>query len=233
MMRPNTRRPLQHPGAIEHYRNFAAYDRRYEGRSEDIAFYRRWSAASPSVLEYGAGTGRLTLPLAENGCSVTAVDLSETMLAGLRNRLLSVEPAVRRRVKTKLADMRTFRTAARYERVIVGFHTFCHLYHRADVIGFLDRVFTHLLPGGRLAFDVPVPRIDAAGYDALSQVCVTEMDGEEGPELLTQRWYQPQELRMHLLCAGFERVRFFGDFRFQPPNEDTDFLVVEAQRPPC
>ena len=233
MMGVTKQRPRVHPGAAEHYRNHDAYDRRYEGRTEDIAFYARWAGQCGSVLEYGAGTGRLTLPLAERGCTVTAVDLSESMLSGLRARLSSAKPDVRKRVTTKLADMRTFRTACRYDGVIVGFHTFCHLYHRDDVLQFLERAFAHLIPGGRLAFDVPVPRVDAAGYDALSQVCVVEMDGAQGPELLTQRWYQPQELRMHLMFAGFEKVRFLADFTFNQPDEDTDFLVVEARRPAC
>jgi len=226
--------PLRlHPGAIEHYMDGDAYDRRYEGRSEDVAFYCRLGRGAETVLEYGAGTERLTLPLARAGCSVLAVDLSLSMLEGLGARLAREPSEVRRRVVVRQADMRSFRTRRRFDLVIVGFHTFCHLYSRADVAAFLTRVRAHLVPGGTLAFDVPVPRIDAAGYDALSQVCITEMDGPEGPELLTQRWYQPQEILMWLDYSGFEKARMYDDFTTRAPGEDTDFLAFSARSVPC
>lgn len=220
-----------HPGAAEHYRDGLAYEARYEGRTEDTEFYRRLIGAGGDVLEYGAGTGRLTLPLARGGARLLAVDLSESMLEVLRARLGAEPPEVVRRVEVARGDMRHFTTRRRFDWVVVGFHTFCHLYTLNDVVSFLERASRHLKPGGRLAFDVPIPRTDAIGYDPLSQVCVTEMDGPAGPELLTQRWYQPEELRMHLAYAGFERPRFYGDFSSAPPDEDTDFLAVTARKP--
>ncbi|HSC87887.1 MAG TPA: hypothetical protein VLC09_11475, partial [Polyangiaceae bacterium] len=63
-----------HPGAVEHYRYGAAYDERYRGRSEDIDFYLRLARGVDRIVEYGAGTGRLTLPLARAGAQVLAVD---------------------------------------------------------------------------------------------------------------------------------------------------------------
>lgn len=215
---------------MEHYVDGAAYDRRYEGRTEDIEFYGRVARDAETILEYGAGTGRLTLPLARSGKKVLAVDLSSAMLRVLDERLSLEDKSVRSRVVTQVGDMRTFSTQRKFDLVVVGFHTFCHLYSRADVVAFLARVREHLKPGGVLALDVPVPRIDSAGYESLAQVCITEMDGPRGPELLTQRWYQPEEVRMHLSYGGFERVRFFGDFSREAPSEDTDFLAVTAVR---
>ncbi len=40
-----------------------------------------------TVLDIGAGVGRLTVPLAESGCSVTAIEPSAEMLGHLRERL--------------------------------------------------------------------------------------------------------------------------------------------------
>ncbi len=233
-MRSLARQSLRvHPGAVEHYRFGHAYDQRYHGRSEDIGFYARLAKGKGDVIEYGAGTGRLTLPLARAGSRVLAVDLAPAMLAVLDEHLQAEPAEVRRRVAIAEGDMRTFATRRRFGLAIVGFHTFCHLYTRADVVAFLARVHAHLEPGGLLAFDVPVPRTDAAGYDAMSQVCLTEMDGPDGPELLTQRWYQPQELVAHLLYNGFEKPKFHGDFLQAAPGPDTDFLAVVSRRAPC
>lgn len=231
MKRPVSSQLLVHPGAQQHYESGRSYERRYAGRTEDRDFYVRRVRAGESVLEYGAGTGRFSLPLVEKGAQVLAVDLSSSMLEVLQERAQELPAAQRRHLQIQQGDMRTFSTRRRFDWVLAGFHTFCHLYTKQDVALFLSKARTHLKPGGRLLFDVPVPRIDAAGYDACSQVCVMEMEGDHGVELLTQRWFQPQELRMHLSYAGFEKIKLYGDFTHQAPDQETDFLVLQAQNP--
>ena len=51
------------------------------GHDDGIEFYMALAAQHPGpVLELGAGTGRIAIPLAKRGFSVTAVELSHTML---------------------------------------------------------------------------------------------------------------------------------------------------------
>ena len=74
-----------HPGALSHYVDVAAYQRRYATRAEDVAYYVRLSRkAGGEVLEYGCGNGRVTLALARAGVHVTGVDASRFMLEDLR-----------------------------------------------------------------------------------------------------------------------------------------------------
>lgn len=220
-------------GAVEHYRDPAHYDRLYEARTEDRDFYVRRCQGAPRILEYGAGSGRLTLPLLAKGKEVTAVDTSEAMLTALVRRAEATGRDVRGRLSVHCADMRTFRTRVRFDRVIVGFHAFGHLYSHRDVVAFLGRALAHLLPDGELLLDLPLPHLDAPGYDATAQISVTEMDGAEGPELLTLRQFQPQELLMHLHYAGFDRARLFGDFQAGPLDSESDVLVLSARKPKC
>jgi SAM-dependent methyltransferase len=219
-----------HPGAVEHYEDAPSYERRYEARSEDVDFYKR-RAKGKSVLEYGAGAGRLTLPLARAGSEILAVDVSEPMLGLLRKRVAEEAEKTRQRITIKKGDMRTFSTKRRFDLVIAGFHTLCHLYSNDDISAFSKRAFHHLKPGGALEFDLPLPRIDVPGYDPLAQVRVTEVDGESGPQLLTQRWYQPQEICLHLHYAGFERIRLGADFSFAKLQPESSIFVVSASKP--
>lgn len=219
-----------HPGAVEHYEDAPSYERRYEARSEDVDFYKL-RGKGKSILEYGAGAGRVTLPLARAGSEILAVDASAPMLELLRQRVLSEAAPTRKRITIKKGDMRTFSTSRRFDLVIAGFHTLCHLYSNDDIRSFLKRAYSHLKPGGCLEFDLPLPRIDVPGYDALAQVRVTEVDGETGPQLLTQRWYQPQEISLHLHYAGFERIRIGADFTFDKLEPDTSIFVVSARKP--
>lgn len=223
--------PALHLGASEHYQDGPSYDRRYQARTEDRDYYLGRTRSARTVLEYGAGTGRLTLALAAAGKHVTAVDLSQAMLDVLCARLEGASEAVRQRVQVYAADMRTFRTRRRFDVVLVGFNTLGHLYSHDDVAGFLRLAWSHLEPGGRLLLDVVVPHVDVPGYDPIAQIQVSEFEGPSGPEQLTLRIFQPRELEMHLARAGFGSVRFAGDFHGAPLDQSSEAMVVVAQRP--
>lgn len=220
-----------HPGAHEHYQDALAYQERYQGRSEDIDFYLAQIPARSSVLEYGAGAGRLTIPLAERGTTVAAVDTSAAMLDLLKKNLTLLSPALAKRVSLHQADMRLFETRKRFDYAIAAFHTLSHLYSHDDISSFLARAFRHLKKGGRIIFDLPLPRIDVPSYDPLSQVRVTEIDAPRGVQLLTQRWYQPQEIMMHVHYAGFRQARLCSDFSSHPVDGETSIFTISAKRP--
>ena len=63
------------------------------------------------VLELGAGTGRITLAMAQDGVSIHALDADAAMLDRLR-RKLTLE--VQQRVLVRVDDMRTFAAAERF-----------------------------------------------------------------------------------------------------------------------
>jgi ubiquinone/menaquinone biosynthesis C-methylase UbiE len=54
----------------------------------DVEWYvERAVASGGPVIELGAGSGRVTIPIAERGMRVTALDLSDRMLARLETNL--------------------------------------------------------------------------------------------------------------------------------------------------
>jgi SAM-dependent methyltransferase len=171
-------------GSRAHYEDPAYYTKTYRKREDDVAFYvalaekhartgkGRGAAGGPkaapsntAVLEYGAGNGRIALPLARAGFSVTALDLSRPMLDDFSLRLSAEPDAVRRRVKLRHGDMRLARLARRFDLVICPFNAFLHLYTRTDVERFLARVREHLSPAGVFAFDVSVPSAEEMARD--------------------------------------------------------------------
>lgn len=145
-------------GTAAHYEDPGYYAATYADRTDDVAFYvARTAARGGSVLELGCGNGRITLPIARAGLSITGVDLSKPMLDDLRTRLAAEDEAVRRRVTVRRGDMRKARVGERFRTVICPFNALLHLYERVDVEQFLARVAEHLEPKGRLIFDVSIP----------------------------------------------------------------------------
>jgi SAM-dependent methyltransferase len=149
-------------GAREHYADAALYDYEYRRRRADVTFYRELANARrvKRVLDLGAGSGRVTIPLARDGHRVTALDQSPAMLAKLRQRVAALPQAVRSRLEVVEGDLCTFSLPGKFDLAIACFNVFEHLYTRSEVDACLRRVLAHLAPGGALAFDVQLPDLE-------------------------------------------------------------------------
>ena len=145
-------------GSRAHYEDPAYYTKTYQRRKDDVAFYVELAnERGADVLEYGAGNGRIAIPIARSGHRVTGLDLSRPMLADFEARLGAEPDAVRARVTLREGDMRRVRLRRRFGLIICPFNAFLHLYTREDVEHFLARVHEHLAPKGVFAFDVSMP----------------------------------------------------------------------------
>jgi SAM-dependent methyltransferase len=146
-------------GSREHYADPALYDYEYRRRRADVTFYRELARrrGADRILELGAGTGRVTVPLARDGRQVVAVDRSETMLSRLRDRITRLPSPVAARITPVAGDLRSFSVGGRFPLVIAAFNVLEHLYTRTDVAACLQQVAAHLAPGGAFAFDVQLP----------------------------------------------------------------------------
>jgi SAM-dependent methyltransferase len=151
-------------GSREHYADAALYDYEYRRRRADVTFYRglakRRLGGPGRVLELGAGTGRVTVPLARDGHQVVAVDQSPAMLAGLRARVAKLPAPVAARITPRAGDLMSFSVGGKYGLVIAAFNVLEHLYTRGELDACLRRVAAHLAPGGAFAFDVQLPDLE-------------------------------------------------------------------------
>ena len=149
-------------GSREHYADAALYDYEYRRRRADVTFYRklareRFGGKPGEILELGAGSGRVTVPLARDGHEVLALDRSEPMLAKLRARAAALPASVSARIQTARADLRGFRAGRKFPLAIAAFNVLEHLYTRGELAACLRTVADHLAPGGAFVFDVQMP----------------------------------------------------------------------------
>jgi SAM-dependent methyltransferase len=149
-------------GSREHYADAALYDYEYRRRRADVSFYRELARrrGADRILELGAGSGRVTLPLARDGHQVVALDQSAAMLDRLRARIARLPAPVAARITPVRGDLRSFALgprAGRFPLAIAAFNVLEHLYTRGEVEACLQRIAAHLAPGGVFAFDVQLP----------------------------------------------------------------------------
>ncbi len=135
------------------------YDAVFSYVVDDIPFYLEQAAThgDGGVLELGCGTGRVAIPLALSGVSVTALDSSPAMLARARQK---AHAAAAKNLTLIQADMRDFDLRRKFSLVIIPFRGFLSLLSAADQTAALRAIKRHLLPGGRLALDIFVPDLN-------------------------------------------------------------------------
>jgi len=130
------------------------YDLEHANYQDDRDLYLNYAAASGSpVLEIACGTGRLLVPLAQQGIEVVGVDSSPAMLACARQHL--EESGLLQQVQLVESDARTLQLSQRFRLAFVALNSFAHFITRTDQRAVLAALHQHLLPSGTLILDLP------------------------------------------------------------------------------
>jgi SAM-dependent methyltransferase len=174
---PQDREALLRLGTTEHYEDPELYDFEYRDHRHDIAWYRgiaRDRGPGQRIVELGAGTGRITLPLARDGHRVTAVDRMSTMLDHLRRKLGGLDPDAAARVEPVLGDITALPLPdASADLVFAPFNVLMHLYRWQELLACFREAARVLVPGGRFAFDVLLPDLEWLTWDPEERHSVT------------------------------------------------------------
>jgi SAM-dependent methyltransferase len=179
-------------------------------------------AEGGSALELAIGTGRVAVPLAERGVSVTGIELSAPMVARLR------EKADEATIPVVMGDMATARAPGAYRLVYLVFNTISNLLTQDEQVACFRNAAQHLEPGGRFVVELWVPdlrrlppdrgatiEVSEPGYllvdtyDVLTQHVVSHhvrFDETEQARLTRSphRYVWPAELDLMATLAGFE-----------------------------
>jgi SAM-dependent methyltransferase len=131
------------------------YDLQHRTFTDDHVLYLALAAEhgpDAGVLELGAGTGRIMLPLVQAGHRVVGVDESPAMLDLARAHLARHKPQL---YDVMQADSRALALPDRFDMCVIALNTFLHNLTREDQQATLRTAHTHLKPGGRLVIDLP------------------------------------------------------------------------------
>jgi SAM-dependent methyltransferase len=130
------------------------YDLVNEGLPGEAEFYVGNAVRSGgAVLELGAGTGRLAIPMAMSGVRVIALDNAVAMLQVLQEQERSLRD-MPGRVWPVAGDMRALAFDHCFAYIAMAYRTFMHLENDAERLACLTGVARHLAPGGRFMANV-------------------------------------------------------------------------------
>jgi len=159
------------------------------------------AALSPSahwqVMDYGAGTGLLTLKLQPFAASIMAVDTSPNMLGVLKEKIERVQIT---NIQTHLWNVESDPLLPSFFDAIAGSMV---MHHIPDTQGAMNRFYEMIVPGGRIA--------------------LADLDAEEGdfhpPEYpVPHNGFERTSFADCLAKAGFRNIQFSTVHRIQKPT---------------
>ncbi len=118
----------------------------------NITFFGQYADRGDEILDIGAGTGRIALPLARRGVKVWAIEPSPAMRREFEIKLRD-EPDLRERIKLIVGDAQSFALRRTFPVALLS-GSFDHLLDDKARLVTLSNIGQHLIPGGRLVFDV-------------------------------------------------------------------------------
>ena len=191
-------------------------------------------AAGGRAVEFAIGTGRIALPLAAAGVPVTGIELSDAMIARLREKAGSEEiPVVR-------GDMAEASAGEGFALAILVFNTISNLLTQEEQVRCFRNAARHLAPGGCFVVELWVPQLRSLSpgrggtvevsepgyllvdtYDVLQQLVVShhvrfdpEVSGGREARMgrTPHRYIWPAELDLMAQLAGFELESRWADW---------------------
>jgi SAM-dependent methyltransferase len=108
-------------------------------------------AGDGSALELGIGTGRVAIPLARRGVRVHGIDLSEAMLARLREKQGAED------IGTTIGDFATTRVDGTFRLAYLVFNTIMNVTTQDAQVACFENAARHLERGGYFVIEVMVP----------------------------------------------------------------------------
>jgi SAM-dependent methyltransferase len=219
------------------------YDEWYADVTDvDATVARLAELAGPggNVLELGVGTGRLAVPLADAGLSVTGIDSSTAMLEQLASR----DPDGR--VVSIAGDMVDDLPAGPFDAALVAYNTLFNLLADGAQQRCFAAVAGRLRPGGRFVVEAFVPDADQVSGSDVSvrsmevdrvvlSVSRHSPDGQQASGQFVEftesggvrlrpwsvRWATVEQLDVMAAAAGFDREERFGSMSGEPFTDDS------------
>lgn len=222
----------------------------------DVEYYAaRLSGVVGKILEPAVGTGRILIPLLQQGYDIQGFDCSEPMLKICQQNLSDADFDPER---VYAAQLERFVTEQRYAAIIIPTGSFLLLDDEEKAIAALQQCYQSLLTGGRLIFDIffqhqfkvgdsVIKTFDCANdqfitlsmtssaIDYVRQVTTThhryDLWDQNGGciqsefEVFKLKWFGLSELKRILIEIGFRDIQFSADYQHLAPVQNQSQVI--------
>jgi SAM-dependent methyltransferase len=190
-------------------------------------------AGDGDALELGVGTGRIALPLAQRGVRVHGIDLSEAMVAKLKEKPGAEDIGV------TVGDFATTRVDGTFSVAYLVYNTIMNLTTQDEQVACFRNAAAHLEPGGCFVIEVMVPELQRLPrgetfvpfdvtpthlgfdeYDVVGQGLISHhysiRDGASSSASIPFRYAWPAEYDLMARLAGMTLRERWSDWNREP-----------------
>ena len=226
----------------------------------DINFFLKYAQQiGGPILELAAGTGRIAVPLLENGFQYVGIDLSPEFVDRANSKISRFTDLGR----ISVGDMRNFNLQQKFNLIFIGFNSIFHLMNENEIKSCLTCVYKHLSKNGKFLIDMFVPNKkvlfrdynkfypvgeykDNGGktvvvkeknkYDPQTEInhitWFAYYEGEAEPDIFDYYLYMilPERSQRLLKDTGFIIKNIFGDYDENPFNENSKLQIYICRR---
>lgn len=211
---------------------------------DDLPFYDALARRGDgSVLELGAGTGRVAIPLARAGYDVYGIDLSPAMVARANEKAPDDLDA---RLHLSCGDMRDFDLGRTFALVFAAYGTFHHLLSADEQLSCLRAARRHLSEDGVLVCDLrSMLHVDWESGDSAPLLHdwtrVLPRTGETVTKLRAVRPDRAEQIQRELHIYDIEaadgavrritqevHLRFTGRYEMEALLRETDLVLEQS-----
>lgn len=133
------------------------YDAEHQDKTDDLMMYTELTDQyGGPIFEFGCGTGRVLLHLAQAGHEVHGIDFEPAMLERARRKLEAM-PHLRPRVTLIEGDILKATIKEQYMLTLVTYNGLLHFHEQEQQMTLLKRLRAMTRPEGRLVLDLPNP----------------------------------------------------------------------------
>jgi SAM-dependent methyltransferase len=131
------------------------YDAENSGKRDDVNLYLELAQKyDESIFEFGCGTGRVMIPLAEQGYNVHGVDNEKAML-DIAERVRSASPILTKNMTLHHGDVLTYDLEKKFKLVLVSYNGLMHFHEQETQVKLLQRLRAWTADDGLLVLDLP------------------------------------------------------------------------------
>jgi SAM-dependent methyltransferase len=205
-------------------------------------------AGTGRALELGIGTGRIAVPLAQRGVPVQGIDMSQAMVAKLREKPGGDVIGV------TIGDFATTTVDGTFSVAYLVFNTILNLTSQSAQVACFRNVAAHLSPGGCFVIEVEVPGLQRLPpgetlhviyvnetswgfdeYDVARQGLTSHhfevIDGKVERLAVPFRYAWPSELDLMAELAGMTLRERWSGWKREPFTSDSRKHVSVWERP--
>jgi ubiquinone/menaquinone biosynthesis C-methylase UbiE len=242
---------------LEEYHHPARYDMENEGYLSDVRYLLTWAnKVTGTIIDLACGTGRATIPLAEQGHPMVGVDIHRGMLAQAKRKSTHLS------VTWVEQDCKSLNLGIKSPFIYMVGNSFQHFLTNEDQDGLLKSVHHHLETDGVFLFNTRFPsreellqpsteeywksytdpstgkQIDVytmSNYDSLQQIqqytTIRRTEGEgDNYTNISLRYTYPKEMERLAESNGFQIIGVYEDWQETPLSKESQNMIYILKR---